>query len=228
MRHATPQPEPRRLTPHDLPAVLALGRAAGSALPPGFLMPRTEAEIAARLAGERGAVFGIVEQGVLLAMAMLRLHQPGEQHSLRFPMVPEADWPHGCCGMEHALVHQAARGRGFQRALLAARLAHAADMGTSWAIAGTRLANAASWRNLLAAGFAIVGQRHDMGAPLLGLLRGVTAPLPTQPADLVLVDAADSAGHDAALAAGLVGVALAADGRVPYRRPAPLPAPLPG
>lgn len=217
------RPEPRLLTPNDLPAVLALGQAAGGALPPGFLVPRSEAEIAARLAGEHGAVFGIVEQGVLLAMAMLRMHHPGEPQRLRFPMVPEADWPQGCCGMEHALVHPASRGRGFQRALLAARLAHAATVGARWAIAGTRLANAASWRNLLAQGFAIVGQRHDMGAPVFGLLRGVTAPLATWPDDLLRVDAEDATGHDAALAAGLVGVALGADGRVPYRRPAPLP-----
>lgn len=79
-----------------------------------------------------------------------------------------------------------------------------------WAFAGVRLANQASWRNLLAAGFAIAGQRHDFGAPLLGLLRPVAAPLPAR-AD----DARRIAPQDAA---GLVGVALDAAGEVIYRR----------
>jgi hypothetical protein len=89
-----------------------------------------------------------------------------------------------------------------------------------WAIAGTRLANVASWRNLLAAGFAIVGQRHDSGPPLIGLLRGVTAPLPCLPAVAAYVGAHDAAGHDVALAAGLVGTALGLDRRVAYEHAA--------
>jgi GNAT superfamily N-acetyltransferase len=215
-------PTPIRLSPRDLPAMLALAAAAAPTLPPGFVLPRGAAELDAYLSGARGAAFGIARGGQLLAMALLRLPHPNEAPppGLRFPRVPAADWPGGCCGMEAALVHPAARGRGFQRALLAARLAHAGRAGARWAIAGTRLANVPSWRNLLAAGFAIVGQRHDMGAPLIGLLRGVAAPLDTLPADLLLVDAADAMGHDAALAAGLVGVALEADGRVLYRRAA--------
>jgi ribosomal protein S18 acetylase RimI-like enzyme len=211
-------PRPVLLAPRDLAAIHALHAAAGP-LPPGFLQPKTDAELLARLAGQGGAAHGIVLDGRLVAVALLRL--PDAQHPNPppgFPLVPPAEWPLLACGMEHALVHPDARGRGLQRALLAARLEHAARAGMHWAFAGVRLANQASWRNLLAAGFVIAGQRHDFGAPLIGLLRPVAAPLATGAADAGRVAPQDAEGHDAALGAGLVGVALDDAGDVIYRR----------
>jgi ribosomal protein S18 acetylase RimI-like enzyme len=210
-------PRPVLLAPRDLAAINALHAAAGP-LPPGFLQPKTDAELLARLAGQQGAAHGIFLDGRLAACALLRLPDPAHPNPPPgFPLVPPADWPLLACGMEHALVHPEARGRGLQRALLAARLEHAARMGMRWAFAGVRLANQASWRNLLRAGFAIAGQRHDFGAALLGLLRPVTAPLATGADDARRVAPQDAAGHDAALAAGLVGVALDLAGDVIYR-----------
>jgi ribosomal protein S18 acetylase RimI-like enzyme len=214
-------PRPILLEPRDLAAIHALHAAAGP-LPPGFLQPKTDAELLARLAGKGGAAHGIVLDGRLVACALLRLPDAARPNTPSgFPLVPPADWPLLACGMEHALVHPDARGRGFQQALLTARLEHAARAGMRWAFAGVRLANQASWRNLLAAGFAIAGQRHDFDAPLIGLLRPVAAPLPTDADDARQVAPQDAAGHDAALAAGLVGVALDEAGDVLYRRARP-------
>lgn len=217
-------PRPILLAPSDLAAIHAL-HAAADPLPPGFLQPKTDAELLAHLAGQGGAAHGIVLDGRLVACALLRLPDAAHPNpSPGFPLVPKADWKLLACGMEHALVHPDARGRGFQRALLAARLVHAARAGMRWACAGVRLANQASWRNLLAAGFAIAGQRHDFAAPLLGLLRPVAAPLATGMDDARRVAPQDAAGHDAALAAGLVGVALDETGDVIYRRVCRAPA----
>lgn len=159
-------------------------------------------------------------EGALEAAALLRLPDPdGPDPGPPFPLVPEDDWPRRACGLGGTVVRPRARGRGFQRALVDARLAWAVRAGARWACAGVRLENAVSWRNLLARGFAVVGMRDDPGYPILGLLRPLgTGVLRTDPLDRRAVAALDPAGHREALDAGYLGSRLAPDGRVTYER----------
>lgn len=213
-------PPIRRLTPADLPALLELRTTAAAGLPAGFIWPKTEAQLRAYLDGA-GAAFGVSSSnGALSACALLRLSGSGRANpGPAFPLVPEADWPLRACGFEGTVVRPAARGRGLQRALVAARVARAARMGMRWACAGVRLENAVSWANLLAQHFVIAGMRSDLGYPVLGLLRPLEAEaVRTDPGDRLPVGAGDPASHQAALDAGYVGVRLAPDGSVTYER----------
>lgn len=108
-------PGPTLLLPHDLAAITALLHAVDT--PPGFMVPRSEADLLGHLSGTRGVGFGVFGHGRLLAMALLRLPRHDEPApTLAFPRVPPEDWPGGCAGMEGALVHPDARGLGLQRA----------------------------------------------------------------------------------------------------------------
>lgn len=213
-------PPIRRLTPADLPALLELRATAAAGLPPGFVWPKTEAQLRAYLDGA-SAAFGVAgSDGALSACALLHLPAAGRPNpGPAFPRVPGADWPLRACGLEGTVVRPAARGRGLQRALVDARLAGATRAGMRWAYAGVRLDNAVSWANLLARSLVIVGMRFDPGYPILGLLRPLDlGALRTDPGDRVPVGAGDPARHQAALDAGYVGVRLATDGSVTYER----------
>ena len=72
-------------------------------------------------------------------------------------------------------MHPEHRGRGWQRRLVEARIALARQQGARWACSGVHVLNTVSWFNLLACGFAVVGVRHDLGDPVLGLLRDLHA-----------------------------------------------------
>ena len=71
-------------------------------------------------------------------------------------------------------VHPDHRGRGWQNQLLAARLEALERAGVPWAASGTHAENHASRRNLLRAGFALVGMRTFTAHPVCGWLRPVT------------------------------------------------------
>jgi GNAT superfamily N-acetyltransferase len=213
-------PPVRRLSLADLPALIELRATVMAGLPPGFVWPRTEAQLRAYLDGA-GAAFGVSgSDGALDACALLRFPGAGRANPTpAFPLVPGADWPLRACGLEGTVVRPAVRGRGLQRALVDARLACAAQAGMRWTCAGVRLENAVSWANLLARGLAIVGMRSDPGYPILGLLRPLgPRALWTDPGDRVLVGVADAARHRAVLDAGYIGVRLEADESVAYER----------
>ena len=213
-------PPVRRLTVADLAAVVELQAAVADGLPPGFLWPRTERELSHYLDGTLGVAYGIAEGGALLAASLLRVPDGG--HPLpgpRFRHVPEADWARHACFLANTMVLPAARGRGHQRALVGARLAHAASAGMRWMCAGVALRNSVSWANLLVKGLAIADIRCDLGYPIIGLLRAVGAPeLASDPNDQVVVGAHDHVRHQAALQAGYLGTCLAPGGAVIYRR----------
>ena len=210
----------RQLTIADLPEALELQAAVGNGLPEGFIRLKSEGELRAYLDGTLGVAYGIVERAALIAVGLLRI--PDERHPNTgplFPGVAEADWPLFACLLESAMVRPAARGRGYQRTLIDARLLHAASSEMRWACAGAALQNAPSWTNLLARGMVIAGMRFDPGYPVLGLLRSLDPlRLATDPDDRVTVRADDPARHHAALLGGYVGVRLAAGGTVIYQR----------
>jgi hypothetical protein len=85
--------------------------------------------------------------------------------------VSDADWPLRAAFLENSMVRPASRGRGHQRALIAARADHARAVGRRWLCAGVQLGNRVSWTNLLIFGMSIVGICLDLGYPIIGLLR---------------------------------------------------------
>lgn len=210
---------PIRLTPDDLPAVVALCDAVAAPLPAGFIRAKSPDDLRGYLDGRLGAAYGVVECGALVAVSLLRV--PAATHPNEgpaFPLVPETDWPLHACFLENAMVRPEARGRGHQRALLDVRLAQAASAGMRWVCGGVQLRNRVSWRNLLALGMVIAGIRFDLGAPVIGVLRSVDGTAPgSDQRDRVVVGADDADRHQATLAAGYVGVRVTGDGVV-YQR----------
>jgi hypothetical protein len=230
---ATP-PRARQLAPADLNGLLDLQQAVAADLPAGFLRPRSASELAGYLDGTRGVAYGISDGGALAATALLTLPsaaEPGEsleaeiaKRGVVFSMrlrerISARDWTRATCFLENAMVRREARGRGYQRALLTARLAHAASLDMRWAFAGVHLHNAVSWRNLLAHGMAIVVVRVDPQHPMIGLIRSFDASaVATDPSDRLSVAAHEPSQHQAALLDGYIGVGIGADGGVIYQK----------
>ncbi|NWG23094.1 MAG: hypothetical protein HXY30_01540 [Pseudorhodoplanes sp.] len=212
-----------RLGPEHLDAMTRLQDRVARDLPEGYVRPKTPDDLAGYAEGRLGAAFGIVADDALLAMSLLQLPSESQPNrgAVPMPRVPAADWPRHACFLANTMVLPAARGRGCQRALIEARFAHAAQAGMKWVCAGVHLANTASWRNLLARGMAIVGLRLDSGYPVIGLTASLHAPLPVrETAGQMTVGALDHMRHEFALRHGYVGVRLAPDGGVVYRRAA--------
>jgi GNAT superfamily N-acetyltransferase len=217
-----PGPLVRQLGPGHRAAIAVLQAAVTAELPPYFLRGKSEADLHHYLDGTHGAAYGIVEDDHLLAMALLRLPSqahPNAKGDPPFPIVPAADWPCHAAFLENAVVLPAARGRGYQRALLDVRMFRAAVSGMRWICSGANLRNEQSWTNLLSCGMAIVGM-IDIGFPLLGLLTAVDAPdLATDPRDRIAVPVQDRARHQAVLRDGYIGVRRMPDGgHVIYQR----------
>ena len=203
----------------DLARIAALQDAVTEVLPVGFIRSKTESELLTYLDGTQGAAYGLVEGTALLAMSLL--HIPDVKHpngGLPFPLVPEEDWPLYACFLENTLVLPGARGRGYQRTLIDARLSYAASTRMKWICAGVHLQNSVSWANLLAKGMAIVGIRFDFGYPVIGLLSSLGTPtLTSDSSDQIRVIANDHTQHQAALQNGYIGVRRS-DGLVIYER----------
>ncbi|MGL4573343.1 MAG: GNAT family N-acetyltransferase [Burkholderiaceae bacterium] len=208
------------LAPNDLIRVLRLQHNISTQLPAGFLRAKSERDLYAYLDGTAGLAFGVVQQDQLLAAALLRL--PSEEHpnqGLQFPHVPAVDWPRHTAFLENAMVHPSARGRGYQRLLLEARFACAAERGMRWVCAGVHFNNSTSWNNLLAQGMVIAGMRLDMGYPILGLLGTLNARgLLVNLVDQIRVAGDEHLRHQAVLQSGYVGARRAPDGAVLYQR----------
>jgi len=213
-------PSAVRLTRDDLAAMLALQAVVATGLPAGFVRPKAERDLAGYLDGRLGAAYGILEGGALSAMAVVRI--PCERHpngEPRFRHVPEPDWPCHACFLESTMVLPAFRGLGYQRALIEARMAEAALAAMRWVCAGVRLENQKSWANLLAGGMVIADIRLDPGFPVIALLRPCPGrELSPDSADQLMVAALDHTQHEAALAAGYVGVRLLGADVVIYER----------
>lgn len=224
----------RPLTITDLADILELQATVTAELPLGFIRRKTEPELSLYLNGTLGVAYGIFERATLVAMSLLRV--PDQKHpngGLHFALesagvvVPaglsqkmtEQDWSLYTCFLENTMVLAAARGRGYQRALLDARIAHAASAGMRWICAGAHLRNSVSWANLLAKGMAIAGIRFDAGYPVIGLLRSFNAlTLESDSNDQIVASAHDPSQHQCALQQEYIGVRLGSDGSVIYQR----------
>jgi hypothetical protein len=213
--------EVRRLSLHHMDAIERLQYEVSIGLPEGFVRNKTRQQLTAYLDGTLGGAYGIFEQGGLSAMGLLRIPSSAHPHGgPPFPKVPAADWPLHAAFLENSMVSLHARGRGHQRALIDARLAHAAHAGMRWACAGVHLANVASWSNLLAQGMAMVGSRTEPGGySLVALLRGFgETALQYHPDHHHLAPMHDVFAHQNLMEAGYVGVRLTPEGLVVYQR----------
>ena len=234
MSIADKPPRARQLTPADLGAILVLQQSVLADLPPGFVRPRTERDWASYLDGTRGVAYGISAGAALAAASLLALPtaaEPGPSLDAEIATrgvvlsaglrqrISDEDWTRATCFLGNAMVRREARGRGYQRALIEARLAHAAAAAMRWAFSGVHFGNAVSWRNLLAHGMAIAVVRGDPRHPMLGLIRGYDASaVVTDAGDRIAVAPHEPSRHQAALQDGYIGVRVAADGDVIYEK----------
>jgi predicted GNAT superfamily acetyltransferase len=209
----------RQLVMADFDAVSALQNEVAAATPSGFLRVKTVAEINAFLNGEIGAGFGIFNNTRLLAMGFIRTSMADHPYQgPPFPRVPKEDWPNNSAFLENTIVAPTARGRGFQRALIDLRTAHAKAAGARLVCSGAHLGNKISWRNLLASGMAIVGIRVTNGQAVIGLLKSFDDnALRSSITNLRLVAADDTDGHLDAMERGYIGKRMTTWGYVVYQ-----------
>jgi predicted GNAT superfamily acetyltransferase len=209
----------RQLVMADFDAVSALQNEVAATTPSGFLRVKTVAEINAFLNGEIGAGFGIFDNTKLLAMGFVRSSMADHPYlGPPFPRVPKEDWPNNSAFLENTIVAPMARGRGFQRALIDLRTAHAKAAGARLLCSGVHLGNKISWRNLLASGMAIVGIRITNGQAVIGLLKSFDDnALHSSITNLRLVAADDTDGHLDATERGYIGKRMTTWGYVVYQ-----------
>jgi GNAT superfamily N-acetyltransferase len=212
-------PSLRQLSIADFKAILALQSAVGATLPAGLVRFKEEHELISYLDGDLGAAFGIFNDDELIATALLRI--PSVEHPHQWESLPrispKQDWVLHTAFLENAMVVPKARGRGYQRVLLDARVAYAKAVGMKWIGGGARLDNLVSWRNMLANGMMIVGMRIHEGSASVGLLQSFESVLPTSFTDFRLVRTENISEHVSALDAGYVGTQLASSGVVIYQ-----------
>ncbi|HYD87436.1 MAG TPA: GNAT family N-acetyltransferase [Vitreimonas sp.] len=208
---------PERLTQADLSALIKLNESVISSAPPGYIRPKSEADLAAIVTGGSGAAFCIRSQGELVAAALLTYPPPQVAGLPLFPRVPPEQWLDGAAFFDGAVVRPDMRGQGLQRALFDTRLAYARTQGRRWFCAGVHAGNVVSWSNLIRKRLAIVGMAFFYGYPLFALLRAEDADAVATDGPSRLVDPYDLAGHERALGAGMLGVDLL-DGQIVYRR----------
>ncbi|MEP9375485.1 hypothetical protein ABLE91_02130 [Aquabacter sp. CN5-332] len=195
----------RPLGAADLDRVEALHRAVMAGLGPEVVKPETR-DFLADMLGPRGRMVGVFAGEALVAYGVLQHH------------VPASDDPRAAIGLPFdvplmklagASVALAYRGRGLQRALIAARVRLALDgvAGTPPILFATSApANSASWGNLLAEGFAIRAIKPYYGGHLRYVMVRNTERMEQE--GHMLLDASATQEQAALLAAGWRGVAL--------------------
>ncbi len=202
----------RALAPSDLDAVYALHREAiGAAVRPEVVKPETR-DFFAGILGGRGRMQGVFDGAALVAYGVLQSVLPAYDDPRPFIGAPSTALVAKLAG---ASVATAYRGRGLQRALIAARVG-LAPAGTIL-FATSAPANPPSWINLLAEGFEIRALVPYYGGHLRYLMvRDGTHIVPHRE---MLMAATDTEHQITCLAGGWRGVAVqaAADGlRIRY------------
>ncbi|GGF89280.1 hypothetical protein GCM10007301_56500 [Azorhizobium oxalatiphilum] len=190
----------RALVPADLDIIYALHRAAiGEAIRPEVVKPESRDFFAGILDG-RGQMQGVFDAGELVAYGVLQRDLPAYDDPRPHIGAP-ADA--SVAKLAGASVASAYRGRGLQRALIAARvgLARPGDI----LFATSAPANPASWINLLAEGFAIRALVPYYGGHLRYLMVRDGSSIVPEATRLVLPD--DSGQQMALLADGWWGTA---------------------
>jgi hypothetical protein len=218
-RAAAPSHHARQLTLTDFDAINVLQRELKATLSTDLLQLKEEHELTKYLDGTMGAAFGVFDDDVLSAMALIRIPSAEYPNQLPpLPHVPRADCSLHTAVLENAMVAPVARGRGYQRMLVNMRMAHAKAVGMHWVGAGSRLGNVISWRNLLASSMAIVALRVNNGQAVIGLLRPlIDDALPSSIVNRRLVAAHDTDGHLHALESGYIGTRITTTGLVVYQ-----------
>jgi GNAT superfamily N-acetyltransferase len=209
----------RQLTLNDLDAIKALQHEIKATLAADLLQIKGEHELTAYLDGIMGAAFGVFDDDVLSATALIRIPSAEYPNLLPpLPHVPRADCSLHTAFLENAMVAPVARGRGYQRMLVNMRMAHAKAVGIRWGGAGARLGNVISWRNLLASNMAIVAPRVNNGQAVIGLLRPlIDDAMPSSIVNRRLVATNDTDGHLHALESGYIGTRITTTGLVVYQ-----------
>jgi GNAT superfamily N-acetyltransferase len=212
----------RMLSTSDFDAAVTLQRNVATSVPAGYVRLKDERELLAYLNGEVGVAFGIFDDDVLLATALVRIPSPEHPNAPEMlpRVLPASDWPQHTAILENALVAPRARGGGYQRLLLASRIEYAKAVGMRWIGGGSRFENIFSWRNMLAFGMTIVGVRVHEGNAYMGLLKPIEQndALPVSAKDLRLVPTQHAKEHIRALDANYVGTRLTSFGCVVYQR----------
>ncbi len=216
----TPRPLPtghalRELTSADLPPLLDLHRAVVDALPdPGLfrLFGGAERFLADHL-GARGTSLGVFAGDGLVAYGSLT--RPAADDLDNY--AGDLGWPPERAGrvalLSAAMVHPAHRVQGLHRALIAARVARARELGVPELLVRAAPANAVSRRTLLSHGFAVtwLGVQRE-GSLRHVLWRPIDAPAWSAPASgeppLAWVSAEDHAEQQRLLGAGWLGVRM--------------------
>jgi GNAT superfamily N-acetyltransferase len=219
LRANAPSHDVRQLTLEDLDAIKTLQHDVKATLSAELLQLKEEHELTAYIDGTMGAAFGIFDQDILMAMALIRIPSAEYPNLLPpLPYVPKLDCSLHTAVLENAMVAPAARGRGYQRMLVNMRVSHAKAVGMRWVGAGSRLGNVISWRNLLASGMALVALRVNNGQAVIGLLRPLTDDaLPSSIVNRRLVAIHDTDGHLHALESGYIGTRITTTGFVVYQ-----------
>lgn len=194
----------RRLEAADLDSVEALHRAVMAGLGPNVVKPEKR-DFLAEMLGPRGRTLGVFDGHALVAYGVL-------QHD-----IPATDDPRDAVGLPFSIplmklagtsVAPSHRGRGLQRALIAARVRLALEGAAEEPIlfATSAPLNPASWRNLLSEGFAIRALKPYYGGHLRYVMvrHGQAAGREGE----MLVDPAAIEQQARLLAAGWCGVAL--------------------
>jgi GNAT superfamily N-acetyltransferase len=203
--------------------VQALAQEINQALPTGFMQTRSKHELLSFLDGTRGIGHGVFELDRLVAIGFLQTptaESPNQGET--FPKVLAQDWPLHAAFLTNTMVLPSARGKGYQRALIATRLQAAEQAGMRWVCTGVHVANTTSWRNLLAQGFAIVGCRVESGQTdrsVLGLSVSMDkTALRSDSSDPRWIEAGDWVAHHRALEAGYLGISMNDKDQVVYQR----------
>jgi predicted GNAT superfamily acetyltransferase len=208
---------PRRLDMSDFAELAALQREVAAGAPQGFIRGKSDDDLAAIVEGRAGAAYGVRARGELIAAGLLTFPGPTPKGAPPFPRVPPTDWSTRVAFFDNAVVRADMRGRGLQRALFDARLAHARRAGRVWFCAGVHAGNIASISNLLKRGMAIVGLAFFHGYPLFAMLRAEDASALATTGAGVHVAAHDVVAHERVLGGGMIGEGIV-DGAVVYRR----------
>ena len=209
----------RQLTLEDLDAIRVLRRDVKATLSADLLQLKDEHELIAYLNATKGAAFGVFDNNVLSAMALIHIPSAKYPNMLPpLPHLPKLDCALHTAVLENDMVAPGARGRGYQRMLVNMRVAHARASGMRWVGAGSRLGNVISWRNLLASGMAIVALRVNNGQAVIGLLRPLQIDaIQSSIINRRLVAVHDADGHLHALEHGYIGTRLTTTGFVVYQ-----------
>lgn len=190
----------RELGPDDVDAIETLHHMAMGPVPrPDVVKPESRSYFESMVGG-RGRTVGLFEGGALVAYGILQHeHSPahGPHQLLKLPYETSIGRLAG------ASVHPDHRGRGFQRVVIAKRVAMAPPDMVLFSTAAP--INTPSWTNLLAGGFPIVGIEFFFGGyARYVMLRDGSSYDPEQ---VVVVDPRDFERQQALFADGLRGYA---------------------